>query len=449
MLAGLFAWSLATGLSAQETETAAEADPATTNLYRLLFVEEPVRFDPELDPVLPEVPPAIDRENDPEFLERSDAITNYQTAVEDIELNGGAWDRSLIEDLATLGVLQQQQGNHEDAIELFDRAIHVNRINSGLHTLDQIPFVEKLIDSHLALGDWNQADIYNDYLFYIQQRAYGPNDPRLIPVLDRLASWNIQAFNIGHGEHRGVRLTTAQILFNAAAKMVSVHFGEDDERVISYRRSLANSAFLVSVNAEVMAASQDIEYRSSADLLTSKLAAPTSQLPGSFRAGETALREIFQYYASRENSTYEQASALADLGDWYLIFQRRAEAENFYAQAWAILAGSERAEGWQQQLFGQVIPIPSFANSVESLFTPSIVTADGNSVHFDYADMVFDVSISGDPRNIEVLTEETPSNTGHLSRIQRVIRNSFFRPIVVNGELVHSEGNYFRYRYWY
>ncbi len=448
-LAGLLSFTLTTAVTAQETETATEADPAETNLYKLLFVDVPVPFVPELDTVPPAFSPPLDPEDDPEFRGRMDAITNYQTAVEDIELIGGTWDRSLIEELSAIGVLQQQQGNHAEAIQLFDRAIHVNRIHSGLQTLEQIPFVEKMIESHLALGNWDQADIYNDYLFYIQQRAYGPNDPRMIPVLDRLASWNIQAFNIGHGESLGLRLSTAQILLNAATKMVAVHFGEDDARFISYRRNLANSAFLVSSNPEVMAASQELEYRSAAEMLTSKLAAPTSQLPGGFRAGETALLEIMEYYSGRENSTYELATALADLGDWHLIFQRRAEAEDFYAEAWALLEGSERAEEWQQQLFGQVTPIPTFANSVESLFTPSIVTDEGNSVQFDYAEVVFDVSISGDPRNIELLTEETVSNTGHLSRVQRVIRNSYFRPRVENGVMMQSDRNYFRYRYWY
>lgn len=448
-LAGLLSFTLSMALSAQETDAAAEADPEATKLYKLLFVEMPVPFAPELDAVLPEIPVAIDLEDDPQFITRRNAITDYQATVEGIELNGGTWDRSLIEELSALAALQQQQGNHVEAIQLFDRAIHVNRIHSGLHTLEQIPTVENMIESHLALGDWDQADIYNDYLFFIQQRAYGPNDPRLIPVLDRLASWNIQAFNIGHGEALGLRLSTAQILLNAAAKMVAVHFGEDDERFVSYRRNLANSAYLISTNPDVMAASQELDYRNAADILISKLESTSAQGPSGFRAGETALREIVQHFAKQENAPYELASALADLGDWYLIFQQRRAAEELYAEAWQVLERSDNAEAWIQQLFGQVIPIPTFANSVENLLTPSIVTSNGNSVHFDYADVVFDVAVSGDARNLEVLTEETPSNMGHLSRLQREIRNSYFRPRVENGELQQSDRNYFRYRYWY
>ncbi len=51
----------------------------------------------------------------------------------------------------------------------------------------------------MALGNWEEADTYNNYLFHVQQKAYGLNDPRLIPVLDRLATWNVQAFKIGYG----------------------------------------------------------------------------------------------------------------------------------------------------------------------------------------------------------------------------------------------------------
>lgn len=447
-LVATVATTVATTVAAQEPVAPVSETPPPQS--QLLFVEIPVPFAPELDAVLPEAPLTQSPEDDPEFIARLDVINSYQSSVEGIELDGGAWDRGLVEELSALGVLQQEQGNHVAAIEIFDRAIHVNRINSGLHTLEQIPFVEKLIESHLALGDWNQADIYNDYLFYIQQRAYGPHDPRIIPVLDRLASWNIQAFNIGYGESLGLRLSTAQILLNAAANMVAVHFGEDDERYISYRRNIANSAFLVSRNPELMAASQSLDYRNAEDILLNKLDATNRAAGlGGFQAGETALREIVQHYARQEDKPYELAAALADLADWYLMFERRRPAQDLYAEAWQVLERSEHAEEWIQQLFGQVIPIPTFANSVDNLLNQSIATSDGNAVNYDYADVAFDVTITGTTRNLEILTEETVLNSSHISRLERVIRNSYFRPRIENGELQRSDRNYFRYRYWY
>lgn len=447
LAAGWLMFTFASSAMAQDVESDPAEPPPVQS--QLLFVETPVPFEPELDPVLPVAPPATNPEDDPEFIARIDVINNYQTVVEDIELDGGAWDRGLVEELSALGVLQQQQGNHTEAIEIFDRAIHINRINSGLHTLEQIPLAERMIESHLALGNWEKADVYYDYLFYIQQRAYGPHDPRMIPVLDRLASWNIQAFNIGYGESLGFRLNTAQILLNAAATMVAMHFGENDERFISYRRNIANSAFLVSRHPELMAETQNLDYRNAEDVLLTRLDARDSIRPRGYQAGETALREIVQYYSRQEDKTYELAAALADLADWHLMFERRRAAEELYLEAWQVLEGSEHAEEWIQQLFGQVIPIPTFVDSVDSLLTQTITTSDGKAVTYDYADVVFDVTVSGVTRNIEILSEETAYNSAQFSRLQREIRNSYFRPRVVNGELQRTDRNYFRYRYWY
>lgn len=444
-------WAAMSFAMAQEQEPDLETPPpdAPSLQTKLLYVETPVAFEPALDPVLPEVQPPLNPEDDPEFLARMDSIAEYQATVETLEFDGGAWDQALVEQLVALGTLEQQQGDHAAAIPIFDRAIHINRINAGLHTLEQIPVVEKMIESHLALGNWEEADQYYEYLFYIQQRAYGPHDPRMIPVLDRLANWNIQAFNIRYGESLAFRLSTAQILLSAAASMVSAHFGEDDSRYIKYRRGIANSAFLVARHPELMAETQRFEYRNAEDLLLSKLDAHNASRPAAFQAGEESLREIVRHYAGRDDATYELAAALADLGDWYLMFARRRAAQDLYTEAWEILSRSEHAEEWTQQLFGQVVPIPTFANSAEHLLSQSVTTSEGNAVNYDYADVVFDVTVNGEVRNIEILSEANAYNSAQFSRLEREVRNSYFRPKVVNGEPVRSDRNYFRYRYWY
>jgi len=438
----------ASPLLAQETsETDVPATP--TAPYQLLFVETPMAFEPELDVVVPEAAPALNPEDDPDYIARLEIIGNYDKAVEQAELDGGAWDQHLVEELAALGNLQQQQGNHLAAIDMFDRAIHINRIHSGLHTLEQISSVEKLIDSYLALGNWERADLYYNYLYYIQQKAYGPHDPRMIPVLSSLASWNIQAFNIGYGESLGIRLSTAQILLNAAASMVTVHFGDDDARFVSYRRNIANSAFLVSRNPELMAATDRLELRTIEETLLDQLDERNSTRPRGFGAGEMALREIVNFYARQENAQYELASALADLGDWFLMFERRRASQDLYIEALNILQKTDDAEASIEKLFGQVVPIPTFSNSVENLLTKPLTTADGKSLNSDFVDVVFDVMPTGTTRNIQILSEQNEFNQAMFSRLERVVRDSYFRPKIVNGEPVRSEQNYFRYRYWY
>ena len=278
----------------------------------------------------------------------------------DIELDGGAWDRDLVEELASLGRLQQQQGNHGGAIQTLDRAIHVNRINSGLYTLEQIPVVEQLISSHMALGDWEEADTYNNYLFHVQQKAYGLNDPRLIPVLDRLATWNIQAFKIGYGNLLGIKLRQSQIMFNAAARMVSLHFGKADKRFINYQRNIATSAYLVAKNPDLMAEIGNPEYRSMQQMLAEKLNGQRQVQPPGFQTGERALIEIAMFYQEQGHDSYGLAEAITHLADWYLMFGQRQGALKNYKLAWDMLQELEDSEELTQQLFGKVTPLPAF-----------------------------------------------------------------------------------------
>lgn len=442
-------------LLAQDRE-AEPAQPAATEQTQasgplvLLYLDAPVAVFQGIDPDMPAPILVLDPEDDPGFAQRLDSIREYNLTVTEIELNGGVWDRQLIEELTALGNLQQQQGYHPDAIETFGRAIHVNRIDTGLHTLEQIPAVERLIESYMALGDWEQADLYYNYLFYVQQKAYGPNDPRIIPVLDSLAKWNIQAFNFGYGDALGMRLSTAMILFSAAARMVGTHYGPGDGRYVSYMEELANSAYLVARNPQLMVEVGRPEYRSMQQLLRDKLNESGSATPAGYGSGERALLAIVRHYSEREDAVSELATALTNLADWYLLFDRRRAAITRYSQAWEILAASENGENELQRLFAQVVPLPTFASHAVNFGGVDLaVKRESGENSFAFVDFVFDVTENGAVRSIRMLTEQTGRNATLLGRVRRQLRNSKFRPVIEEGQPVRSQGNHLRYRYWY
>ena len=434
-------------------QEAVESEESVRSRSPLLYVEAPVLVEDGVDPVMPLrarlASPELDPESDPAFGQRSDSIRRYNSAVTDIELDGGAWDGGLVEELASLGRLQQQQGNHIGAIQTLDRAIHVNRINSGLYTLEQIPVVEQLIQSHMALGDWEEADIYNNYLYHVQQKAYGFDDPRLIPVLERLATWNLQAFKIGHGSLLGIKLRQSQIMFNAAARMVDVHFGKADERFINYQRNIASSAYLVAQNPDLMAQIDKSEYRTRQQVFAEQMNEQRQVQPSGFRTGERALLEVVMLYQEKGYGTYALAEAITHLADWYLIFGRRQSALKSYKLAWDMLQGLEDSEELTQQLFGSVTPLPAFGSSIE---VPDAFyrTEDGSqALRFDYADLTFDVTENGLARNVESISEETEDNQAQLGKLRNSTRSMRFRPLVIDGEPQRSFENHFRYRYWY
>lgn len=380
-------------------------------------------------------------------------INQYQLSIARLESQGGSWNENLTQELFSLGALHQQRENHDEAIRLFSRAMHVNRINSGLYNLQQIPAVEALIESYLATGDWEQADIYQNYLFLIQQRAYGANDPRLIPAITKLGDWHLHMFDLRHGSPLGLRLSSALVLFDAAARSVQSHFGAEDERIVKYHRDIASSAYLVLKNPDLIAESRRPEFRESLEQLKFRLEEDSRVNNQAYRMGALALMSVVDFY-QQHNSTddqglYKHAAAVASLGDWYLLFDQRRPAKNSYSQAWQLLAEAEDPAGLRSALFDQVLPLPAFGDGRYSLTGEESKSLVTRSMVTGYVDLSLDVTAHGSVRRLKIITEETPQNMHILSRFSHRLKNSHFRPIVEEGEPVISRANYFRYQYWY
>ena len=382
-------------------------------------------------------------------IARLEAIGNYNAVIADLEGDGGAWNDGLVEELTSLGTLLQQQGSHEEAIKVFDRAIHINRINLGLHTVEQVSAIESKIQSYLALDQWQDADLTFEYLYYIQRRAYGTRDPRLIPVLNSIAEWNLRAFHLGHGEALGMRLNNALMFWNAAAIMVKTHFGPQDERFVTYLRGIANSSYLLSRNPEMMADLGRPQFRNEMEVNRVHLGQPSSYESKGFASGAQALNEILRYEIEKRDDVLALADAFTNLADWYLLFGRRRAAEEQYGKAWRLLANQPNADALHKAYFGRVVPMPSFVGEQKKGYELDAVRQTDEPLDSDYADLIFDVTDTGEVRDMRSLSAETEDNKNQLSRLRRVVRTSHFRPIIIDGVPQRSANNVFRYRYWY
>lgn len=439
-----------------EEAAATDADPAVDD--SLLSLESTLQFDrPQplqdgRDPVYVEgpKPPPVQDENDVDFIGRMALISERQGQISDLELQGGGWDADLTKVLQELGELYRQQGTYQEAEDAFERAVQVSRINNGLDSLDQVPLVHELIDSHLAQGEWEKADQYQNYLFYINSKLYGTDDPRMLPVLYDLARWNLRVFNHHYGDAVGMRLMDAYTLFKTATAIVGMHFGKDDERYIAYLKDMAGSAYLVSRNQSLIQDSGRPDYRSAQAMFADRMSQidPINAL--GYREGEDALKRVVEHFADREGAEFQYATALVDLGDWYLVFERRRAAEEQYRQAYDLLASLDGGEEKIAETFGQVVPLPSFAGPVGELaLQPDYQSMNPDALRSGYADVSVSVNAFGQVSEVTVLTEETPENERIYTLLRRKVRATVFRPPVQDGAMIRSEDSRFRYRYWY
>jgi len=379
-----------------------------------------------------------------------DSIRRYQATIDEKELDGGTWDQGLAQELRAMGTLQQQQGLYPQAIDAYTRALQLSRINYGLDNLEQVPVVEQLINSHLRLGQMGKADQYHNYLYYTQKKAFGPGDPRMIPVLDRLANWSLSVFNTGYGDAVGLRLLTAFSSYRAASEIVSFHFGEEDERYVNYLKDMAATAYLVSRNQELIEEANRPEYRSSQAMFEDALREIDSINPSGYNDGLQALERIVDHYADNDDLPSDYAQALIDLGDWQLMFDRRRAARRYYLEAYEVLSALDQGNELIQAYFGSVKPLPELTKISQQL--PVSTASDREEAGVSYSgsvDVIFDVTRYGAVTKLRVLTEESEANSAVLSLLRRQIRNTVFRPIVFEGELIRTPDNHFRYRYRY
>jgi tetratricopeptide (TPR) repeat protein len=125
---------------------------------------------------------------------RAADISAYRARINDLQVNENPYSAILREQYDALGTLLQETGDHEAAITAFESAMHIDRVNEGLYTLKQIPLVEKIIASHETLGNSSEVNDFHAYLFYLQQKTYAEDDPRLLAAKEDWADWNVASY---------------------------------------------------------------------------------------------------------------------------------------------------------------------------------------------------------------------------------------------------------------
>ena len=130
--------------------------------------------------------------------DKAGSVDSYLAAISNAIENNGLYSQELSEHYEALGVLYFQQGEYESAIEAFEDAMHIQKVNKGLFNLDQSKLVEYLIRTHIARGDFVEVDNHKHYLYYLQDKNLAPDDPRLVSAKLDWADWNVEAYIKGY-----------------------------------------------------------------------------------------------------------------------------------------------------------------------------------------------------------------------------------------------------------
>ena len=401
-------------------------------------------------------------------VDLSRSIAEYEQEIQRREAEHGVYDPATGEYLLSVGLVYQNEGRHEEAVDAFTRALQIKRVNEGLHGAGQLLILEQLIKSNIANADWEAVDRNYQQLLWIHKRNYDPGDPRLLPVVDTVGRWKLKAYKENLLDAGATRIIgESEKLFRDTITILERQYGENDPRLINplYGRALTNYQYAI----EVANTPQDEFHGAGSPTRTQVICrtVPTAnggarricntiRVPDpSYYASQSsnkdfalgqrivavgkALKQIVQIHEANPDLPKDShARALVHLGDWNLLRGKKTTAYKNYKAAYGLLADSGDHQEAIEELFGKPqnlpalrLPLPEIDDKVEEEKTTTVLAS-------------FDVSRSGRAKNVQIIESEPPDATSARRKAKKTIRGRIYRPRFEKGEPVATVGNKIR-----
>ncbi len=419
--------------------------------------------------------------------------------IQEILSHDGPYSRDLLAPLTNLGLFYREGEDYSFALTTLERAIQILRINNGLHTLDQVPFVRQLIRIEEERGNHSGAWERQQNLLALLRRH--PHDLRIVPVLREIAGKQMAVLGavlagkrppeviLGcfykewpeHDSgscHAGSKKTVIQGMLAEAqrnyADAIGVMlrqglFGSDELRALEIeilrgvdllrsRYYQGGSEHPIPMVPGYVGASSMEPWRSRiapvAELAdwtppppnelsleaddSGHVATRHLHLMDPYYRGRQSLRRLYAYRAASSGSSLSQADAAVQIADWDLLYSHNSKAVESYAAAHAMLeqAGAPRAS--IEQLFAPPTPV------VLPAFQPNPLASDGARAPTGHIDVRFEITKYGRGRAVELLDAANATDAAK-ERLLTLIKSKRFRPRTIDGEFVAASPVLMRY----
>ncbi|MHA7817450.1 MAG: hypothetical protein ACX93N_13310 [Pseudohaliea sp.] len=407
--------------------------PATPYGYNISLSNDPRRRDGERAPVPAETPlPLMD----------------YHAT----EAQAGAYTAALIEPAGDLGRALQARGDHREALPYLRRAIHLARVNEGLATPTQLPLLERVLASQLALGDRDGAAGTQRYLLRLRL-ANAPDEAARQAAVAEYADWQRGRYLAREGfetyrflvdlravnERELERLEAAEAAGTPAADLAR----------LPYLRDMLRTEYLVSRYEGERKETIRMRAGSSAN----RSYAPSQSLEAedfrllrkyNYRGGRQLAERIIEIHrAQPEPDRAALARALLDLGDWHLWWHQPGSALRSYREAWNLYANDGDPATDPAALFPAPRELP--------VASPFFTAAPPPDEHLEPAEgqARFKVNRLGQARDVELAVLEARDAEAARTALYRMLKEFRFRPVLRGGDAVESGELTRRYSYRY
>jgi tetratricopeptide (TPR) repeat protein len=452
----------------------------------------------ELDLTIPSTTSNDDNENEiisPEETILRNTVARYAEQVTRLETENGAYNGELVEELISLGQAYTNLGEHQSALDIFSRALHINRINLGLNNITQLTILDLIIKTNTELNNLEELTKNYSYMLWVNDRNYEMNDMRRVPAYTRAANFHLDTYDDLPPPASIQHLILATNFFSKAADIIEVSKGPTDPELINSLYGIVNVNFklvepygffenidsfisgklnpLLPSNFNSDFDSGDYRrntYRAleySHDHLSRIVqdeAYTFSLIQNSYKSGRNALIKIIDIHQKNpELPRLSYAYALTHMADWYLRFYKRSFALSHYEQAYQTLLGVEYGDQAIENLFGQPHSLGTFEVEPEFEFERYRVTeavdltdeSEEEDYIFDeeelkdskYVYVNFNITRYGAVRNLEILASNPKDSVRFRRTASKTIISTPFRPKIENGQPIVTRDVKMLYRF--
>ena len=301
----------------------------------------------------------------------------------------------------------------EQAVPLFERAVHVSHVTAGPNNLEQIDILDSLSRTHYFLGNLRRANKIQDIMYRLQQRRFSADSDQFIDALARRARWYTQVGDF----------TEATYAFRRLERTIVKYHGKDDPRLIE---PLVELAFVAPRQA------------TSTPGLTPEIAQK--------EARRSVNRAVRIARLQNETDPYILPRTLTRQGDFLLYMTAHRSAQDAYQEAYALTSANPVLEDLHEELFGQ--PVPVVRRPIRSVYHRDTGgSAVGTFPDRGYVELSFDINQNGRPIGIRVVNSE-PAGLMDGDVVRRV-RRFVYRPSLAGGRPTPYTGLTFRHDFRY
>ncbi len=412
-----------------------------------------------------------------EQIERERTISRYAEQIQKLESESGVYNSELVEQLLGLGLAYGSGGNHVEALKVYQRALQISRVNNGLHTLDQIPILERIIETNSAMKHFDELNQNYNYMLWVYGRNYGGQDaPAMAPVLERVANWHLGTYEANTAPQSVPHLIAASNSFRKVFALKGAIQNPDNPELIaplygiyqSHLKLVERFGFISPMRVrEIYDPSQYapggmpdyIKYInfiprefSRADLNDFQKLEPytLSAIQNSFILGRDVLTEILRIYeVNPKLPALDYARTLMELADWLFKFEQKDRSGPVYIKAYQLLTDISQGdvtridktftEPHSLGLIGTNTYGAAQATNLAGKSDEEIQQFLSQGLKDKlYLAASFNISSYGTVNNFEVI-QSNPDNPRFRNDVKRKVQTVPFRPKYENGKPIQQE----------